>query len=302
MFLMFGVKMFSESSSKIIPLLDNIFSPDISVLNQKIVRSVYPQATINFLVEAFNNNNLSEIKIFPSSYINNESAPVIIDPLLQFLADSNIASNVKYKPASGLFGDVIFNEIQDIMNSGFKEIKKSNQFETSFKHRTVKLNSKSSKIIVGQISLKLYMNQSMYISLFDDPDDPDETLLDLIMQKMIYFKTTELSKLQLAYRFKIGILDVETQEFQSLMSYKPIELPISLNKKADTRILQVPINQFIVNLFDKGVTIMSDKVSKQILINRKQVKMKVWLILKQLIKYIKGLVWLDLEKLRWMLK
>lgn len=276
MFLMFGVKSQSESNNKLIPVLDTVFSPDISVLDQKIVRSVYPNATMSFLSELLGNNGLSELKIFPSSYINNSSAPTIIDPLLQFLANSNIASNIKYKPASELFSDVINNSIQEIIVEGFKQLKKSNQYEAKVVNRTVKLQSNSStKLIVGQINLKLFMNSNMYVSLFQDPDDENETLLDLIMQNLVFFKTTDLSKLSLAYRFKVGVLDIETQEFQSMMTYKPVTFPLTLSKKSDTRILQVSLNQFLVNIFDAGVTRVSDKISKQILINRKQVKINI---------------------------
>ena len=276
MFLMFGVKSQSESNNKLLPVLNTIFSPDVSVLDQKIVRSAYPNSTMNFLSELLENNGLSELKIYPSSYINNSSAPTLIDPLLQFLANSNIASNIKYKPSSELFSDIINDSIQDIIDEGFKQLKKSNQYEAKVVNRTVKLQSNSStKLIVGQVNLKLFMNSNMYVSLFQDPDDADETLLDLIMQNLIFFKTTDLSKLSLAYRFKVGVLDIETQEFQSMMTYKPITFNLNLSKKSDTRILQVSLNQFIVNIFDAGITKISDKISKQILINRKQVKINI---------------------------
>ena len=274
MYLMFGVSVDDEKSTRIAPLTNEVFSPDISVLNQKLIRAIYPNATFNFLTELFQNNSISELKMYPSMYINNGSVPTDIDPLLHFLEESNQISNVKYKPSSDLFGDDISNILNNIMSTGLKLLKKNNQLAENFTSRTVKLKSTdSSKIIVCQLGLKLMISTSMYTALFNDDDD-DSTLMDLILQNMVYFKTADLSRYKLAYRLKLGVLDVADHSFRTIATYKPIELDLNLSRRQDSRLLQVPIDSFLINVFDLGATALNTKLAQQVLVNRKQAKVK----------------------------
>jgi len=275
MYFVFGVKTSSESGEqKMIPLTSDMFSPDISVLNQQVLRHIYPDAGYDFLASLVQNRAISELKMFPILYVGNSEISTDIDPLLQFLVDSKQGSNLKYKPSSNLFGDVIKGEIEKIMIKGTDSIIKS-KIPTSPKviKRTIKLDSKdSTKIIVAEIGLKLFMNSDSYVSIFPS-EDSNELLLDIIMQKSIYFKSTDISKLKVGYKLKIIELDLSNNKWNTLLSYKPVLLPIELKRNV-IKTLQVPYKVFIGNVFDAGISLVGPEYQKKLLVNTKSIKLK----------------------------
>jgi len=275
MYFVFGVKVNSEENTRIVPISYEMFSPDIYVLDQQIIRTIYPNANYDFLTSIAQNNGISELKMFPSLYVDNGEVSTEIQPLVDFLDYSGVISGVKYKPSSSMFSDIIKQEIDEIMLEGTNAIiRKKIQLSPKVIKRTLNLNAKdSTKIIVAEVGLKLFMNDNMYVSLFADNDDPDALLIDIIMQKSIYFKTTDISKLKIGYKLKIMSIDVANNEYYTLMSFKPTVLPIEL-KRSTLRTLQIPINVFLGNVFDAGIAKVNDKYLKRVLINNKNIKPK----------------------------
>jgi len=273
MYFIFGVKVSNENSSRIVPITSEMFSPDNIVLEQQLIRTIYPDSSYDFLLSLMQSNSVSEIKMFPSLYVNNSEVPTELNPLIDFLDYSDVVTGVKYRPSSQLFGDVIKQEIDEIMLSGVQDvIKKKTQLSSKVTKRSVNINSgDSTKVIAAEVTLKLFMNDQMYVSLFGD--DPDDLLIDIIMQKSIFFKTTDISKLKIGYKMKIVELDLSNNSVRPLMSFKPVVLPIEL-KRAVIRTLQIPMNIFLGNVFDSGIAKVSDKYLKRILVNNKSTKPK----------------------------
>jgi len=275
MYFVFGVKVTEEDGKqRLVPLTSEMFSPDISVLNQQILRTIYPDAGYDFLASLVQNRAISELKMFPILYVGNSEISTEIDPLLDFLVDSKQATNLKYKPSSPLFGDVIKDEIDKIMLKGTDAIVKSKiSLSPKVIKRSIKLGAKdSTKIIIAEVGLKLFMNQEMYVSLFPS-EDPNELLLDIIMQKSIYFKTTDLSKLKIGYKLKIVELDISDNSWNTLVSFKPVMLPIELKRNV-IKTLQVPYKVFIGNVFDAGISLVGPEYQKKVLVNTKNIKLK----------------------------
>ena len=273
MFFVFGVKVTQDNNTRLVPLTSDMFSPDNLVLEQQLLRTIYPDATYDFLVSVLQERGISEIKMFPSLYVNNPEVPTELDPLIDVLSSVDVITNVKYKPSSILFGDVVKQEIDEIMQQGVTAIvKKKAQISPKVTKRTLNLSAKDSvKLIAAEVSLKLFMNDNMYVSLF--PDNPDDYVIDIIMQKSIFFKTTSIDKLKIGYKLKIVEIDVENNVTNPLISFKPVILPIEL-KRSVIRNLQMPLNIFLGNVFDLGINAVSDKYAKRILVNNKSIKIK----------------------------
>lgn len=272
LYFVFGVKNTRGDESKITPITQDIFNPDIQVLNQKIIRSLYPNATNDFIKESISNNEMSPIMIFPSKYIKYGELNTLVDPLVDYSIFSKMCSGIKHQFSSQLFIKEMNDEITNILNDGFASISKSGyQFQQNIKTRSVNLEgNQSTKVLVALVTWKLSINGNMFVTV--QPDD-GETLYDTLVKNLIFFNSTT-NKVRFGLKVKMGYLDVKNDDFETLVSFSPVLFDIDLSKRADIRALQYPEDQFIGNLIDAGMNKNAMRTLKKSASNRKQIKFK----------------------------
>jgi len=276
MFFVFGIEVKDGDDNKLVPITKEIFHPNIQILSQKLMRYLYPNATANFMKELLDNQSISPIKIYPTLYMDDTSSNTNIDPLIQYLEFTGVAKTSKDITSSNLFVQQMENEITNIIDTGWKGIVKKNyQFGNNIKNRNIKINSnQSKKVLVTMVSLKHAMDKNMYVTISNESNENNSTVYDILMQNSIFFDKINLDKVKILYKIKFGYLDLETNEFESIVNFTPRELDINMKNKAQVRLLQYPYNEFIANLINSGITTMTLKTEKNILVNRKTVKIK----------------------------
>jgi len=272
LYFIFGVKSTKGEESKITPITEDIFNPDVQVLNQKIIRSLYPNATNDFIKESISNNEMSPVMLFPSKYIKYGELNTLVDPLVDYSIFSKIGTNVKHQFSSQLFIKEMSDEITNVLQDGFKEISKSGyQFQQNVKTRSINLEgNQSTKVLVALITWKLSINNNMFVTI--QPED-DETLYDSLVKNLIFFNSTS-NKVRFGLKVKMGYLDIQNDDFETLVSFSPILFGVDLSKRTDIRSLQYPEDQFIGNLVDSGMNKNSMRTLKKTSSNRKQIKFK----------------------------
>ena len=272
LYFIFGVKNTRGEESKITPITEDIFNPDVQVLNQKIIRLLYPNATNDFIKESIINNEMSPVMLFPSKYIKYGELNTLVDPLVDYSIFSKIGTNVQHQFGSQLFIKEMNDEITNVLQDGFKNISKSGyQFQQNVKNRSINLEgNQSTKVLVALITWKLSINNSMFVTI--QPEN-DETLYDSIVKNLIFFNSTS-NKVRFGLKVKMGYLDIQNDDFETLVSFSPILFNIDLSKRTNIRSFQYPEDQFIGNLVDSGINKNAMRTLKKISSNRKQIKFK----------------------------
>lgn len=262
-----------NASEKVIPLTEDLFNPDVHVMNQKIIRHLYPNATNEFIKNAIAENLVSPIMLYPSLYIQDESVLSSIDPLIDFSIFSKLTTNVKHQFDSDLLFEVIGGNINEMIESGYNIIKGNQyQFQQTVKLRTIKTpENQSPKLLTCIVSWKMSLDNNMYVSIHPDKND---TIYETVMANLVYLNKADIKKIKLGFKIKIGFLDVVEDSFESLINFNPVMFDVDLSKRQNIRSLQYNENQFIANIVDAGIEKVKMSRLKKISVNRKQIKMK----------------------------
>jgi len=264
-----GFKVTVADGQKIYPISKDMFNPDIYVLDQKIIKKAFPNASIEFIKESIINNSLSPLTLFPSKYIKESEIITTIDPLVEYSVFSRIGTGAKPISHTTLVLKELYNNINEILVTGYKTIVRQGfQMQQNITNKSISAND--DEILICLISLKLSINNDMIITL---SSEGDETLYDSIIKSLIYFDTKK-TKVNLGFKIKIGFLNVKDESFENIISFKNIDFPLDVSKRNNIRFLQYPEDQFVANLIDAGISKNSLKILKQITANRKKIKMK----------------------------
>ena len=263
----------SKTPGRVIPITEDIFNPDIQVMNQKIIRHTFPNATNEFIKNAITENLMSPVMLYPSMYVNDDSISTLIDPIVDYAIFTKMTSNIKHQFTEDLLFDTLNTSIFEIMDSGFNAIK-SNQFQyqETVKLRTIKVqDDQTPKILVAIVSWKMSLDHEMYVTI--NPDKSD-TIYEAIMSNLVYLNKSDLKKIKVGFKVKIGFLDIVEDKFESLVNYNPVMYDVDLSKKQNIRIFQYAENQFIANLVNSGMEKHKLGKLKKIATNRKMIKIK----------------------------
>ena len=79
------------------------------------------------------------------------------------------------------------------------------------------------------------LDHEMYVTI--NPDKSD-TIYEAIMSNLVYLNKSDLKKIKVGFKVKVGFLDIVEDKFESLVNYNPVMYDVDLSKKQNIRIFQ----------------------------------------------------------------
>ncbi len=259
-----------EYNDKIIPVTEDLWAWDLFVLNQRIINKLFPNATPAYLKEVYENMLLSNLKLYPVYYLDQDVLQLPDDILLEYLKELKYAT-CSYKSIlnSDFTPDVICQPLDACLEYGFKKFLTGKvQIKNDYKFRKVNITEEK-KILVVTCHLKLYKSSfTLPLAI-----DKDKTLYEIIMQYYGIFG--DFKNVKLGYQLTLGLYNPVKHEYTALGEYKLKEIPINLESKSKLKLLMNPIPVIYANVFEIGADKWNFTITKKLTTQAKHVK---WLI------------------------